>query len=95
MLECVPVDLCCTRQTECRKKVGVMVFESGTRKGKDSGICAAINMTVGNIHFKKRESNLVTSKSGLSSTQVYCLVVRDKENFGKDIKALLNEDCIT
>lgn len=58
--------------------------------------CAAVNLLVGNITFKKRASHLVTYHCGLLKTQGdYWLVRRDQRKFVKDVKVLLSEECIT
>ena len=51
-------------------------------------------MKVGNRHFKKRQSHLVTCESGPSETKVdYCFVKRDQRKFVKSIKVLTCKKC--
>ena len=47
-------------QKNVRTSIEVTVMEVGTRKGgRILEFCAAMNMTVGNILFKKRASQLI------------------------------------
>ena len=59
-----------------------------------------MDMIVANTFFKKRDSHLVTYKSGSESgsakTQVdYCLVRKGQRKLLKDIKVVPSEECIT
>ena len=55
-----------------------------------------MNMTVGNTHFKKSESDLVTYESGPSKTRVdYSLVRRNQRKLLQDMKILPSEEYIT
>ena len=52
-------------QKNVRTSIEVTVMEVGTRKGgRILEFCAAMNMTVGNILFKKRASLLIIYESG-------------------------------
>ena len=52
-------------QKNVRTSIEVTVMEVGTRKGgRILEFCAAMNMTVGNILFKKRASQLIIYESG-------------------------------
>ena len=52
-------------QKNMRTSIEVTVMEVGTRKGgRILEFCAAMNITVGNILFKKRASLLIIYESG-------------------------------
>ena len=52
-------------QKNMRTNIEVTVMEVGTRKGgRILEFCAAMNITVGNILFKKRASLLIIYESG-------------------------------
>ena len=52
-------------QKNMRTNIEVTVMEVGTRKGgRILEFCAAMNMTVGNILFKRRASLLIIYESG-------------------------------
>ena len=52
-------------QKNVRTSIEVTVMEVGTRKGgRILEFCAAMNITVGNILFKKRASLLIIYESG-------------------------------
>ena len=70
----------------------------GTRNAEGERIlefALAMNMVICNTAFKKRESHLVTYRSGGSSSQIdYFLVRKSNRGLVKDTKVIPSEECV-